>query len=103
MFFSNENIKNVVLDNLIDNKDVLDKYKEKLEKYDYIDELDELVMGKYYRWIFTKQNDDVMELSRGGILIDVNFSEGDPILLFKVNKIFMKYIFGKIILFKKQY
>jgi hypothetical protein len=102
MFFSNEDIKNVVLDNLIDDTELLTVYKKKLEHYEYIDELDELNMGKYYRWIFTKQKDDDMELSRGGILIDVNFSHGDPILLFKLNNVYMKYTFGNIILFKKK-
>lgn len=95
---SNNNyfIKNKVLETLEEKNTI----KEKLEDYIYIDELDELYQGHFYRWI-KYNNSEKQTLSRGGFLISITFYGKNIKLLMKLGHRFQTILFDDIILFKK--
>tara|TARA_B100000963_G_C22638067_1_gene678678 strand:+ start:3201 stop:3674 length:474 start_codon:yes stop_codon:yes gene_type:complete len=63
-------IKNDILQSLELTRNELVDFKNKLENYRYVDEVNEFKLGNYIRSIDLK-NPDNIKLSRGGILIDI--------------------------------
>lgn len=94
-------LKNTILQKLQLSKDVLISYHKKLDDYRYIDELDELKIGSYIRWINLNKIDNIY-LTNGGIIIDFKFSNNNVIIVCKnnINKIF-SLKFNSVILFQK--
>ena len=94
----NENNKNII--NLstskieADKKEILDelylsdlernKIKEKLEDYIYVDDLDNIKIGTYIRWI-NINNPDNIKLTNGGLICDIKYLENGCHLLCKNN------------------
>tara|TARA_B110000285_G_scaffold232363_1_gene303249 strand:+ start:1020 stop:1454 length:435 start_codon:yes stop_codon:yes gene_type:complete len=94
-------LKNTILQKLQLSKDVLISYHKKLDDYRYIDELDELKIGSYIRWINLNKIDNLY-LTNGGIIIDFKFNNNNVIIVCKnnINKLF-SLKFNSVILFQK--
>lgn len=94
-------LKNTILQKLQLSRDLLITYHKKLHDYRYIDELDELKIGSYIRWINLNKIDNIY-LTNGGIIIDFKFSNNNIIIVCKnnINKIF-SLKFNSVILFQK--
>lgn len=94
-------LKNTILQKLQLSRDLLISYHKKLDDYRYIDELDELKIGSYIRWINLNKIDNIY-LTNGGIIIDFKFSNNNVIIVCKnnINKIF-SLKFNSVILFQK--
>lgn len=84
-------LKNNILQKLYLTREELLKYHEKLKEYRYIDELDEIKIGSYIRWFnLNKAQESDVKLTNGGIIIDLNNSDDDIIIVCKnsMNRIF---------------
>lgn len=84
-------LKNNILQKLYLSREELLKYHEKLKEYRYIDELDEIKIGSYIRWFnLNKAQESDVKLTNGGIIIDLNNSDDDIIIVCKnsMNRIF---------------
>tara|TARA_Y100000768_G_scaffold293297_1_gene227194 strand:- start:5372 stop:5803 length:432 start_codon:yes stop_codon:yes gene_type:complete len=94
-------LKNTILQKLQLSRDLLISYHKKLDDYRYIDELDELKIGSYIRWINLNKINNIY-LTNGGIIIDFKFSNNNVIIVCKnnINKIF-SLKFNSVILFQK--
>ena len=94
-------LKNTILQKLQLSRDLLISYHKKLDDYRYIDELDELKIGSYIRWINLNKINNIF-LTNGGIIIDFKFSNNNVIIVCKnnINKIF-SLKFNSVILFQK--
>ena len=84
----------------------------KLAEYRHVDELDQLHLGKYVRWInkepILKEDasmaDCLPNLTLGGILVDIKFEKTGAQLLIKNHfKSFMRCKFDNCIVFQKLY
>lgn len=78
-------MKNNILQRLYFSREELLKYHKILNKYRYVDELDEIKLGSYIRW-FNLKNTDNLKLTNGGILIDVQPGNDDINLICKNNR-----------------
>ena len=78
-------LKNNILQRLYFSREELLKYHKVLNKYRYVDELDEIKLGSYIRW-FNLKNMDNLKLTNGGILIDVQPGIDDINLICKNNR-----------------
>ena len=78
-------LKNNILQRLYFSREELLKYHKILNKYRYVDELDEIKLGSYIRW-FNLKNMDNLKLTNGGILIDVQPGIDDINLICKNNR-----------------
>ena len=65
-----KSIKNDYLQKLILSREKLKEYHNKLKDYRYVDDLSDIQYGRYIRWINLK-NPEKIELTRGGIIIDI--------------------------------
>lgn len=94
-------MKNNILQKLYLTREELLKYHKVLNKYRYVDELDEIKLGSYIRW-FNLRNIENLKLTNGGILIDVQPGIDDINLMCKNNrnKIFSLSL-NKCIVFQK--
>ena len=94
-------LKNTILQKLQLSRDLLISYHKKLDDYRYIDELDELKIGSYIRWINLNKINNIY-LTNGGIIIDFKFSNNNVIIVCKnnINKIF-SLKFNSVIFFQK--
>lgn len=94
-------MKNNILQKLYLTREELLKYHKVLNKYRYVDELDEIKLGSYIRW-FNLRNIENLKLTNGGILIDVQPGIDDINLICKNNrnKIFSLSL-NKCIVFQK--
>ena len=63
--------------------DVFNEYMEKLENYKYVDEMNELKIGSFIRWIPICENKEV-ELKKGGVLCDVKVTNKGIYLACKI-------------------
>ena len=84
---SNQSLLNFTHDKIHKlNKDIIDaipinnkikkEYVQKLKKYRYIDELDELKIGSYLRWIAINDNaTDLLKLNKGAIISEINITD----------------------------
>ena len=81
--------KKKILENIVNNKDELEYYLNKLSNYRYVDEIDEVLIGRYIRW-FTIINPEKIKLTNGGIIIDIIYKNDNIILVCKnyINNIF---------------
>ena len=78
-------MKNNILQKLYLTKEELLKYHKVLNKYRYVDELDEIKLGAYIRWFNLNKIED-LKLTNGGILIDVQPGINDINLVCKNNR-----------------
>ena len=94
-------MKNNILQKLYLTREELLKYHKVLNKYRYVDELDEIKLGSYIRW-FNLRNIENLKLTNGGLLIDVQPGIDDINLICKNNrnKIFSLNL-NKCIVFQK--
>jgi hypothetical protein len=89
-----------VIQNLHLNKKNFDSLLKKLKDYQYIDELSDLVEGRYIRWI-NIINPNVINLTNGGILCEIKIE--DTVILVMKNKInmFFQVDLDKNLIFQK--
>lgn len=82
-------------------KGQLQEYCRKLVKYCWVEELHEIKIGKYIRWI---RRDHPEKLTMGGILTDVRFTEKGTYLFVHIlnSKISVKFHFDQYLVFQKQ-
>ena len=69
-----QKIKNDMLQQLQLQSNILRQYHKKLKQYRYVDDLADLKYGCYIRWI-KLTNPDNLNLTNGGLIIDINFYE----------------------------
>lgn len=82
-------IKNNILQKLYLSREELLDFHKKLKDYKFIDELDEIKIGGYIRWI-NLINKDNIKLTNGGLIIDLKNSDDDIIIICKnsTNRVF---------------
>jgi hypothetical protein len=91
--------RNSVLEHYSQNKSELKQIHDKLNKYKYIDGLDELHLGRYIRWF--KKEDDLIRLNNGGFIIDISLKNDINIVCKNnINRIF-NLNFNECIIFQK--
>tara|TARA_B000000557_G_scaffold252864_1_gene241395 strand:- start:221 stop:673 length:453 start_codon:yes stop_codon:yes gene_type:complete len=78
-------MKNNILQKLYFSREELLRHHRVLNKYRYVDELDEIRLGSYIRW-FNLKNIKNLKLTNGGILIDVQPGINDINLICKNNR-----------------
>ena len=92
--------KEEVLNELPTNKTNINALKKKLKEYRYIDELQELHIGAYIRWIKFDTN-DLISITNGAILTDVLFENNIQLLLRNNMNRFFKINFNDNLIFQK--
>jgi len=97
-----KNRKNEILKQILDD-DVLKHYKDILEDYRYVDEVDELRIGSYIRYFVLKneKGKEELKLMRGGFIADIIASKENIIILCKNNNIFWKIKINNCVIFQK--
>ena len=95
-----KNRRNNILKQILDD-DELKHYKEILNDYRYVDEVDELRIGSFIRYFVLKDNDDVLKLARGGFIVDIQASKENIVILCKNNGIFWKIKINNCVIFQK--
>ena len=93
-----KNRKNKILNQILD-EDELNKYKDILEEYRYVDEVDELRIGSYIRYFVLKGEE--LKLMRGGFIADIIASKENIIILCKNNNFFWKIKINNCVIFQK--
>lgn len=69
--------KDQIIDELGLNKKQSAELKKKLKTYRYIDEMNDIELGNYIRWISIKENVENIKLTNGGYIISVEiFPDG---------------------------
>jgi hypothetical protein len=63
-------------------QDLIEDYCVKLMDYQYMDEVHELTLGKYIRWI--RRTDKTRKLSIGGIITDIIIEDGGVYVKIKI-------------------
>ena len=91
--------KNDILQKLNLKREKLKELHEKLKEYRYIDELSDIVIGNYCRWI--DLNDDNLELKKGGFLSCINISDNGPYVCIKTFNKCLSIKVNEVILFQK--
>jgi len=83
------------------NKKEIKHFLDVLKEYKYVDEIDELIIGRYLRW-FNLNHIDNMKLNTGLILTNIEYTNNDIILVCKNfrNK-FFNLKMNECILFQK--
>jgi len=79
-----KDIKNNMLQKLQLNKETLKSFHKKLKNYRYVDELIDIRMGYYIRWINLKKVDDI-KLTNGGIICDIKIIDDKVQIVCKNN------------------
>jgi hypothetical protein len=74
--------KNNILDELYLSDLERNKIKKKLDDYIYVDDLDNIKIGTYIRWI-NINNPDNIKLTNGGLICDIKYLENGCHLLCK--------------------
>ena len=92
--------KEEILNELPTNKTNINALKKKLKEYRYIDELQELHIGAYIRWIKFDTNDSI-SITNGAILTDVLFENNIQLLLRNNMNRFFKINFNDNLIFQK--
>ena len=92
--------KEEILNELPTNKTTKNALKKKLKEYRYIDELQELHIGTYIRWIKFDSNDSI-SITNGAILTDVLFENNIQLLLRNNMNRFFKINFNNNLIFQK--
>jgi hypothetical protein len=91
--------KNDIIQKLNLERNVLKDYNNKLKNYRYIDEINDIVLGNYCRWI--DLNDNNLELKKGGFLSCINISENGPYACIKTFNKCISIKINEVILFQK--
>jgi len=94
-----KNRRNNILKQILDD-DEMKRYKEILNDYRYVDEVDELRIGSFIRYFVLKEDDD-LKLARGGFIVDIQASKENIIILCKNNGIFWKIKINNCVIFQK--
>ena len=92
--------KEEILNELPTNKTTKNALKKKLKEYRYIDELQELHIGAYIRWIKFDTNDTI-SITNGAILTDVLFENNIQLLVRNNMNRFFKINFNDNLIFQK--
>ena len=93
-------MKNDALQRLLLPRDTLKKYIKSLKYYRYIDELPELHMGSYIRWV-NLINPENIKLTNGGVVCGIKINDDVTILCRnKMNRMF-QLNFSSCIIFQK--
>ncbi len=79
-----KDIKNTMLQKLQLNKETLKSFHKKLKNYRYVDELIDLRLGYYIRWINLKKLNDI-KLTNGGIICDIKIIDDKVQIVCKNN------------------
>jgi ethanolamine ammonia-lyase large subunit len=97
-----KNRKNEILNQILDENE-LNKYKDILEEYRYVDEVDELRIGSYIRYFVLKneKGKEELKLMRGGFIVDIIASKGDIMILCRNNNNFWKIKINNCVIFQK--
>ena len=95
-----KNRRNNILKQILDD-DELKHYKEILNDYRYVDEVDELRIGSFIRYFVLKDNDDDLKLARGGFIVDIQASKENIVILCKNNSNFWKIKINNCVIFQK--
>ena len=77
-----KSIKNDILQQLQLPRNTLKNYHIRLKDYRYVDDLTEIIDGRYIRWINISDPTNIY-LTTGGIIIDIKICEGGTQLLCK--------------------
>jgi hypothetical protein len=82
-------LKNNVLQKLVITRDEILHFHKVLKEYRYIDELDEIKIGGYIRWINLHDPENV-KLTNGGIIVDIQNGKEDLQIICKnrMNRMF---------------
>jgi hypothetical protein len=83
--------------------DVAFSLSQKLTEYDYIDELHELTIGKYIRWI-RKQTGIIPIIAHGGIVHEIIFEDSKIVIrVFQIhNRYSIKLKYDNFLIFQKR-
>ena len=95
-----KNRKNEILNQILDDKE-LKHYKDILDEYRYVDEVDELRIGSYIRYFVLKEKENYLKLMRGGFIVDIIASKENIMILLKNNGIFWKIKINNCVIFQK--
>ena len=98
-YYKIKNDKNDILQKLNLPRCKLKDIMNKLKDYRYIDELSDIVIGNYCRWI--NLNNEEIKLENGGFSTNLNISENGPLLCIKTFKKFININANNILLFQK--
>ena len=75
-------LKNNILQKMYLTRNELLHYHKVLKDYRFVDELDEIQIGKYVRW-FNLANQEKISLTNGGIIIDIKDGKEDILIVCK--------------------
>ena len=78
-------LKNNILQKMYLTRNELLHYHKVLKDYRFVDELDEIQIGKYVRW-FNLANKESISLTNGGIVIDIKDGKEDILIVCKNNR-----------------
>ncbi len=78
-------LKNNILQKMYLTRNELLHYHKVLKDYRFVDELDEIQIGKYVRW-FNLANQESISLTNGGIVIDIKDGKEDILIVCKNNR-----------------
>tara|TARA_A200000113_G_scaffold177502_1_gene162925 strand:- start:35 stop:466 length:432 start_codon:yes stop_codon:yes gene_type:complete len=78
-------LKNNILQKMYLTRNELLHYHKVLKDYRFVDELDEIQIGKYVRW-FNLANQESISLTNGGIIIDIKDGKEDILIVCKNNR-----------------
>jgi len=96
-----EDIKNNVFNDIGIDDETRDDLKKKLQKYIYIDGMNDLIPGSYIRWI-PLQNPDNIHLTRGGNICDINICEkGTTVVVKNLRNNYMQICLDNCLIFRK--
>lgn len=91
--------KNDSLQQIIKDKNKLKDINKKLKEYRYIDEISDIVIGNYCRWI--NLNNINLNLEKGGYISSVNISENGPYITVKIFNKCINIKANEILLYQK--
>lgn len=95
-----KNRKNDILNKILKDNEIK-QYRDILEEYRYVDEVDELRIGSYIRYFVLKEKENEIKLMRGGFIVDIIASKENIMILCKNNGIFWKIKINNCVIFQK--
>ena len=93
-------MKNDALQRLSLPKEILKKYNKALKFYRYVDELQELTIGAYIRWV-NLINPANIKLTNGGVICDIKIEDDITILCRNRMNMMFQLNFSSCIIFQK--
>lgn len=95
LYYKNDDNKDI-LKKLIKNNETYIDYINKLKDYKYVDEIDEIHIGRYIRWI-NKYN----KLTKGAFIADIYYKNDNIYILCKKYKYLFSINFNECYIFQK--